>query len=122
MSQLQPIKLADGTTIYIEANEEISTPVTRHAEAENTRGSRSATVQTTQQVIQNIASLQDTIKSFAVNTLDSFREIANANVDKVTLEFGINVGGEAGIPYITKGSVGSNIKITVECSFKNQQS
>jgi len=38
----------------------------------------------------------------------------------VTLEFGINVGGEAGIPYITKGSVESNLKIKVECSFPTE--
>ncbi|MCX7595121.1 MAG: hypothetical protein N2235_15450 [Fischerella sp.] len=40
------------------------------------------------------------------------------NVDKVTLEeFGIELGGEAGIPYVTKGTAKSNLKITAECSF-----
>ncbi|MBD2305435.1 hypothetical protein H6G17_07900 [Chroococcidiopsis sp. FACHB-1243] len=43
--------------------------------------------------------------------------MAIANVDKVTLEFGIKVAGEAGIPYVTKGTTQSNLKITVECSF-----
>jgi len=49
-------------------------------------------------------------KAFAVYTLNSFKQIADVNVDKVTLEFDINVSGEAGIPYITKGSIGSNFK------------
>ncbi|HEY9605328.1 MAG TPA: CU044_2847 family protein [Allocoleopsis sp.] len=44
-------------------------------------------------------------------------EKAIANVDKVTLEFGIELGGEAGVPYVTKGTAKSNLKITVECSF-----
>ena len=119
MPQLQPIKLADGTTIYIEATEEISTPAIHPAETETTRSTRSPTAQqTAAQVMENVAGIQDTIKAFAVNTLDSFREIANANVDKVKLEFGVNIGGEMGIPYVTKGTVGSNLKITVECSFK----
>jgi hypothetical protein len=36
------------------------------------------------------------------------------------MEFGINVGGEVGFAFITKGSVASNIKVTVECTFPNQ--
>ncbi len=97
---LQPVQLDENTIIYIETTEE--------------RGSRSNAAQ---QMIQNFANLQDTIKAFADYTLNSFKTIANANVDKVTLEFGVNIGGEAGIPYVTKGSVGSNLKITVQCSF-----
>jgi hypothetical protein len=31
--------------------------------------------------------------------------------------FGIEVGGEAGIPYITKGTAKSNLNIPVKCSF-----
>jgi hypothetical protein len=42
---------------------------------------------------------------------------AIANVDKVTLEFGIKVAGEAGVTYVTKDTAESNLKITVECSF-----
>ena len=45
---------------------------------------------------------------------------AIANVDKVTLEFGIELGGEAGVPYVTKGTAKSNLKITVECSFPDK--
>ena len=120
MSQLQAIQLDGGITIYIEANEEITAPVGQVVETEPTRESRDLQ-QTTQQAIQNFANLQNTIKAFAVYTLNSFKEISNANVDKVTLEFGVNIGGEAGIPYITKGSIGSNLKITVECSFKQPE-
>jgi len=43
--------------------------------------------------------------------------VTTANVDKVTLEFGIKVAGEMGVPYVTKGTAESNLKITVECSF-----
>ena len=120
MPQLQAIKSYDETTIYIEVSYDINAPAIPAVEAEKTRGSRDVQ-QTTQQVIQNFANLQKTIKAFAVYTLNSFKQISNANVDKVTLEFGVNIGGEAGIPYVTKGSVGSNLKITVECSFKQTE-
>jgi hypothetical protein len=112
MASLKEVKITD------EDGNEISIWMD---EGEETRGSRSGG-SSSQQAMQQLASLQSTIKTFTSYTLNSFRQVANANIDKVTLEFGINVGGEAGIPYITKGSVGSNIKITVECSFKNQQS
>ncbi|MFZ2727523.1 MAG: CU044_2847 family protein [Methylococcaceae bacterium] len=117
MTQLQQIQLEDGTLIYIEAGDINPTPNNPTTE-NNGRTSRSIT-QNTAQTIQHFAGLQDTIKAFAVYSLNSFKTIATANVDKVTLEFGVNIGGEMGIPYITKGSVGSNLKITVECSFKD---
>ena len=59
-----------------------------------------------------------TTSSYAHYTLDAFRKAGNANVDKVTLEFGVKIAGSAGIPYITEGSAEGNFKITVECSFK----
>nr|WP_267871741.1 CU044_2847 family protein [Nostoc sp. CHAB 5715] len=55
-----------------------------------------------------------------VYSLNAFKKIPIANIDKVTLEFGIKVGGEAGIPYVTKGTAESNLKVTVECSFPDQ--
>jgi hypothetical protein len=119
---IKSIILDKNTVIYIEMNdvEVISGEDVKHCQEfrRGERGIASSLNSVSQQVMQNAVSLQETIKSFAVNALDSFREIANANVDKVTLEFGINIGGEMGIPYVTKGSVGSNLKITVECSFK----
>ncbi|NJM77983.1 MAG: hypothetical protein HC852_22170 [Acaryochloridaceae cyanobacterium RU_4_10] len=45
---------------------------------------------------------------FAQKNLESVKV---ANVDKVTLEFGIKVDAEAAIPYITKGTAESNLNI-----------
>jgi hypothetical protein len=39
-------------------------------------------------------------------------------VDKVTLEFGITLGGEAGIPFITSGKAEGSVNVTVEFSPK----
>jgi hypothetical protein len=49
--------------------------------------------------------------------MNAFKDMSTANVEKVTLEFGLKVGGEAGVPYVTRGTAESNLKITVECSF-----
>ncbi len=113
MSKLVPIELDDGTVIYIESTEEIVTPEIEAKTGESApvaKGSMDTAV-------EKFKSIQSTIQSYSVHTLNAFKELAVANVDKVTLEFGIKVGGEAGIPYVTKGTAESNLKITVECSF-----
>jgi hypothetical protein len=30
-----------------------------------------------------------------------------------SVEFGVNVGGETGVPFVTKGTVGANFKVTI---------
>lgn len=71
-------------------------------------------------VIQNFQAIQGTIRAYTIYSLNASKKVAIANVDKVTLKFGIEVGGEAGVPYVTKGTAKSNLKITVECSFPEQ--
>jgi len=44
----------------------------------------------------------------------------NASPSCAIVGFGIEIGGEAGIPYITKGTATSNLKVTVECSFPKE--
>lgn len=72
-------------------------------------------------VVQSFQAIEGTIRAYTTYTLSAFQQLAIANVDKITLEFGIKVTGEAGIPYITKGTAESNLKITVECSFPESQ-
>lgn len=120
MSKLQKVRLDDNTIIYIEADEDVHTdfssspsyeqqPVAKGGNARGGGGMSAA--------LNQFRAMQDTIRGYTTLSLNAFKNMAGANVDKVTLEFGIKVGGEAGIPYVTKGTAESNIKITVECSF-----
>jgi hypothetical protein len=116
MTQLAPIELEDGTVIYIKATEKVNAPGVRDETEEKkevlvTRGGG------LKKTIQKFKSIEGTIRAYTTYTLNAFKEIATANVDKVVLEFGIKVGGEAGVPFMTKGTAESNLKITVECSF-----
>ena len=36
-----------------------------------------------------------------------------AKPSEIGIEFGVDAGGEAGIPFVTKGSVGANFKISL---------
>ncbi|MGB5593488.1 MAG: CU044_2847 family protein [Crocosphaera sp.] len=60
---------------------------------------------------------QQMMRECAEYTLNSFKNFAAAEVDEITLKFGIKLGGEAGIPYITKGTAESNIEIEIKCKF-----
>lgn len=126
MTKLKPIQLDDDTIIYIEVTEDVDVLETSDSELDESpetkpvkRGLKNpAEIQ--KQVIENFAPISSTIRAYTVYTLNAFKKVAIANVNKVTLEFGIEVGGEAGVPYVTKGTAKSNLKITVECSFPEQ--
>jgi hypothetical protein len=121
MAQLQPIQLEDGTVIYFEATEDTyaapSAGAISFAPGTLRGGEESLVAKGVEQAMQKLKAMESTIRTYTTYTLNAFKEVAVANVDKVTLEFGISVSGEAGIPYITKGNVSSNLKITVQCSF-----
>lgn len=112
MTQLVPIQLDDGTKIYIEAEDDVSALPQLESE-ETTRIPKGVS----EAAVKNFQAMQGTIRTYTAYTLNAFKDVATANVDKVTLEFGVKVAGEMGVPYITKGSAESNLKITVECSF-----
>ncbi|MEH1863111.1 MAG: CU044_2847 family protein [Nostoc sp.] len=124
MTQLTPIQLEDGTIIYIEATNNVDAPpvITEVSpegeEALIDKGWDADAAQ--KQIVQNFQAIEGTIRAYTVYSLNAFKKIPVANIDKVTLEFGIKVGGEAGIPYVTKGTAESNLKVTVECSFPDQ--
>ncbi len=140
MVQLTPIQLEDGTTIYIEATENIDVPINDPSEIDDSsqteelkekgaldRINRSLrdrleqqTDSITQQANQSFQALENTIKAYTTFTLNALKQVAIANIEEVTLELGVEVGGEAGVPYVTKGTAKSNLKITVKCSFPPQ--
>ena len=123
MTQLLPICLDDQTIIYIETTEdvivsEVSTEVSADEEEEEALDGKGADAEATRKkMVQNFKAIEHTIRAYTKYTLAAFKNAAIADVSKVTLEFGLEIGGEAGIPYVTKGSAKSNLKVTVECTF-----
>lgn len=117
MTQLIPIQLEDGTEIYMEASEDIVAPPSPTATAPTRRAKGAVEDFASERVVQSFQAIEGTIRTYTSHTMNAFKQLACANVEKVTLEFGLKVGGEAGVPYVTKGTAESNLKITVECSF-----
>lgn len=123
MDKLTPIELEDGTIIYIEATQDVDTSnVTSKDDEEEevgrrTRGAGRSVSESQAQALQNFKAIEGTIRTYTTYTLNAFKQVTTANITKVTLEFGLKVGGSVGIPYITQGTAESNLKITVECEF-----
>lgn len=57
------------------------------------------------------------IRFYAMNAVSAFKDFGAAEVEEVTLKFGLKMGGKAGIPYVTEGSTESNLEIQVKCKF-----
>ena len=127
MVQLTPLELEDGTIIYLEAKEDVEVPPTPTPTSEEKQEFTREDLEkggkglSKAQMLQNFKVVEGTIRAYTHYTLNAFRQVANANINKVTLEFGMKVGGKAGIPYITEGTAESNLKITVECSFPDNK-
>jgi hypothetical protein len=127
-TKLAPLFIDKDTVVYVEITEDVeatdgatilstSEVDEEEEEAANEKGLK-------EDFQKHIKDLQSTIFAYTNYSLAAFKKVAMANVDKVTLEFGIEIGGETGIPYVTKGTAKSNLKIQVECSFtdnKNKQ-
>lgn len=114
MSQLAPILLEDGTTIYIEAADRNDVPNTSTSESGRvSKGILSSGLQ------RQLPTVKNTITQYTRYVLNAFKELGSGNIDKVNLEFGLKIAGSSGLPYITEGSAEANLQITVECSFKD---
>lgn len=126
MTQVTPIKLDDDTIIYIESTEDVDIPPinneipTDEEEGLDDKGGISPE-KLRKQLVQHAQIIENTIRAYTIISLNAFKKRAIPNVDKVTLEFGIELGGEAGVPYVTKGTAKSNLKVTVECSLPKQE-
>ncbi len=122
MTQLIPIQVDANTLIYVESATDIQVQSPASLRRELTRadleaGPKGAIEDATCRAMQSFAAMETTIRTYTQRTLNAFRDFASADVDRVQLEFGINLGGEAGVPYVTKGTAECSLKITVECSF-----
>ena len=128
MKQLVPFQLDDGIVIYIEPSDDsqILPPSSAPSSSgEQTRGDlgldpKGGAEVVAQQAVQVFRSMENTLKVYTKGVINAFKDLGEANVDKVKLEFGVNVGAEAGVPYVTKGTAECSLKITVECSFPDK--
>ncbi len=125
MGQIVPVQLEDGMVLYVEAQEE-PIPATSGTQVPTSpTGEQGRTGQKglgnfpapRVNPAQSMQMVQDTIRTYTCYCMKAFKNFAPADVSEVTLEFGINLSADAGIPYIASGKAQSNLKITVKCNY-----
>jgi hypothetical protein len=67
--------------------------------------------------IAHLQEVHETIRLYTRYAIGAFKNLGEAQVEEVTLKFGLKIGGEAGIPILTKASAESNFEIQVKCKF-----
>lgn len=65
----------------------------------------------------DLQEVHNTIRGYAKYAIGAFKNLGDAQVEKITLKFGLKVGGKAGLPILSEASGESNFEITVECKF-----
>lgn len=118
MSEVQRLLIEEnGETyeIYIETKATPTMPPSRgHESGRESMGFQEDAVIKMQQARQMI-------RAYTAYALSAFKDFGAAEIEEVTLKFGLKMGGKAGIPYITEGSAESNLEIEVKCKFPGQQ-
>jgi hypothetical protein len=113
MSKITEILSPDGETIYIQYDED----ETDELQAVG--------------YIDDIKERTERLKKIMVSTVRGYSQILLSSVkqgmtnsippSKVTLEFGLQTGGETGVPFVTKGTAQANVKVTIEWDLSKSQ-
>ncbi|MGA7937583.1 MAG: CU044_2847 family protein [Kovacikia sp.] len=129
MTKVVPVQLDDGAVLYIEAQNDTDTaaivpPFPNGDNGEQRRGGAKGidlALPHRLSPTQSMQMVQSTIRTYTLYCMNAFKDFSAANVDEVTLEFGVNLSADAGIPYIASGKAQSNLKITVKCSYNKSE-
>lgn len=63
---------------------------------------------------------QKMIRGYTLYALNAFKNLGDANVEEISLKFGLRIGGKTGIPYITEGSADCNLEVSVKCTLPSK--
>ena len=114
MATLKAMELENGQMVYMQIAENINfinTPADTQDSGFEHKGIK-------EQAAKAVDKLGDVIRAMSDTAAKALQDSALGNVEKVTLEFGITLGGEMGIPFITSGKAEGSVNVTVEFSPK----
>ncbi|MFB2921969.1 MULTISPECIES: CU044_2847 family protein [Aerosakkonema] len=69
----------------------------------------------------NIKDVHKKIRGYTKFVLGAFKNFTDAEVEEVTIKFGIKLNGKTGIPFLTESSAEGNFEIEVKCKYPNSQ-
>lgn len=116
MSELQRLLIDEGGQtyeIYVETKEASPPPPPEPPSSSGRPGEKGAA----DAAIAKMEQARKMIRGYAMYAISAFKDFGAAEIEEVTVKFGLKIGGKAGIPYITEGSAESNLEIEVKCKF-----
>jgi len=114
MATLIELDLGEGRTVLVETDDEVSVP----RSAAGTMGYQPSRRDSALRA--DLGRVQRTLQGFVDGAVGALRDV-DADVERVTLEFGLGLGGEAGIPFVTKGKAEGALRVTVQCNLSRRQ-
>ena len=61
------------------------------------------------------------LQNYARYAIGAFQDVPFADVEEITLKFGVKVSGSTGIPILTHGSVEGDFHIEIKCKPKKKE-
>lgn len=118
-TKITAIEGADGETIYVEYDEADSEALEEAGDSELQAVGYIDDIKERTEKFKTV--LQSTIKGYSTMVLSTVKESMEDKLkpSKVSMEFGIQAGGETGVPFVTKGSAQANVKVTIEWEIKD---
>ena len=108
MAKLVELDLGDGKTVLVEANDNVSVPRGAIPGIPYGRVARDG------DAAARFDRVSDTLRGFAERSVQALKDV-DADIERVTLRFGISLGGDAGVPFVTKGSADGALSVTIQC-------
>lgn len=70
--------------------------------------------------IDKLKDIHGAIRFYTKYAIGAFQHLGGAEVEEITLKFGLKISGEAGMPILTKASTEGNFEIEVKCKFPKE--
>ena len=118
MSEIERLILQDGDEtfeIYVESKAPTELPTV----TETSKGEESEyeSYGPKENLIVQMNKVHGAIRAYARYAIGAFKNLGGAEVEEITLKFGLKIAGKTGIPILTEGSAESNFEIQVKCKF-----
>ncbi len=110
MSELQRLLIEDnGKTVEIY----VESPLPPEPAS---TGKRPGEKGVTDDVLLKMGEIQEKIQTYANFAIGAFQHLGSAEVEEITLKFGIKLGGKTGIIF-TEGSAEGTMEVSVKCKY-----
>lgn len=71
-------------------------------------------------VVVQLEKVHAIIQAYTKYAIGAFKNLGEAEVEEITLKFGLKMGGTTGVPLLTEASAESNFNIEVKCKFPDK--